>query len=154
VGILLRPCVEMLVSVIAVMKSGGAFMPIDPEYPFARKAYMLKDSRAEILLSHGDLARDLGDAFAGKILDLGDASLYGGGGARPDVQVERADLVYVIYTSGSTGQPKGTLIEHRNLLNFALWYKEYFGITPEDGVSKYAGFGFDASISEIVPAFL
>ena len=73
---------------------------------------------------------------------------------RPDTGIERDDLAYVIYTSGSTGQPKGTQIVHRGLLNFSAWYADYFGIRAGDGVSKYAGFGFDASISEIVPCFI
>ncbi len=154
VGILLEPCPEMLISVLGVLKANGAFMPIDPDYPLSRKAYMLKDSRARVLLTMGALDPELSSAFAGNTVDLGDPAIYAGDAKRPDVGVSRADLAYVIYTSGSTGQPKGTLIEHRGLLNFSAWYADYFRITSSDGVSKYAGFGFDASIAEIVPAFI
>ena len=154
VGILLDPCMEMLVSVLAVLKAGAGFMPIDPDYPAARKSYMLSDSRTRVLLTRGDLADGVRGAFGGRVIDLADGALYAQHPERVDRGVERADLAYVIYTSGSTGQPKGVQIEHRNLLNFASWYASYFQITRADGVSKYAGFGFDASISEMVPAWI
>lgn len=64
------------------------------------------------------------------------------------------DLAYVIYTSGSTGKPKGVMIEHRSLLNMTGWYQSYYGLTPEDKNTKYAGFGFDASVWEIFPSLL
>jgi tyrocidine synthetase-3 len=152
VGILLDPCVEMLVSVLGVMKAGGAFMPIDPDYPLARKQHMLSDSGTRVLLTRGTLAGDLGGVEA---VDLGDSALLAREPrTKPAVEVRPEDLAYVIYTSGSTGTPKGTLIEHRGLLNFAAWETDYFRLAPGDGVSKFAGFGFDASIAEIVPAFI
>ncbi|HEY1552228.1 MAG TPA: amino acid adenylation domain-containing protein, partial [Kofleriaceae bacterium] len=146
VGILLEPCMEMLVSVLGVMTAGAAFLPIDPAYPAARKAHMLADSGARVLLTHGALGRD----FAIDSIDVTEIVV----GPRVDVAIDASDLAYVIYTSGSTGVPKGTLIEHHSLLNFACWYASYFAIAAGDGISKFAGFGFDASISEIVPAFV
>ncbi len=228
VAIQLDPCPEMLVSVLGVMKAGAAFLPIDPDYPVARKMHMLHDSGARVMLTRGALADDLRAAFALDpspsaapsgaasrvearaldpsaapsgaasrsesraldpsaapsgaasrsesraldpsaapsgaasrsesraldIIDLADAALWRGPSARVDAGVAREDLAYVIYTSGSTGTPKGTMIEHRGLLNFAAWYADFFRIAAGDGVSKYAGFGFDASISEIVPCFI
>nr|HEX4313402.1 amino acid adenylation domain-containing protein [Kofleriaceae bacterium] len=139
VAIELAPCADMLVAVLGVMKSGGAFLPIDPDYPAARKAHMLDDSGARVVLREPDLRElDAGELRADRV----------------DAGVERDDLAYCIYTSGSTGTPKGTLIPHRGLLNFAAWYADFFAIRAGDGVSKYAGFGFDASISEIVPCFI
>ena len=151
VGVLLAPCVEMLISVLGVLKAGAGFLPIDPDYPVARKTHMLTDSATRVLLARGrppEISIDI------DIIDLADPTLWSGRSDRPDTHVERDDLAYVIYTSGSTGLPKGTLIEHRGLLNFSAWYADYFRITVGDGVSKYAGFGFDASISEIVPCFI
>ncbi len=154
VAIQLEPCVEMLVGVLGVLKAGAAFLPIDPDYPTARKTHMVRDSGTKVLLTKGALSADLVAEFSLDVVDLGDAATYDGRNDRPTTRVERDDLAYVIYTSGSTGQPKGTLIEHRGLLNFAAWYADYFKIGVGDGVSKYAGFGFDASISEIVPCFI
>ena len=151
VGILLPPCPEMLVAVLGVLKAGGAFLPIDPDYPAARKTHMLADSGTRVLLVLGQPPEITADV---ERIDLADPAIYAGHSDRPSVGVERDDLAYVIYTSGSTGLPKGTLIEHRGLLNFSAWYADYFRIAAGDGVSKYAGFGFDASISEIVPCFI
>ena len=150
VAIQLEPCPEMLVAVLGVLKAGAAFLPIDPEYPIARKQHMLRDSNARVVLTRGELSADVAAGL--DIVDL--ARPIAGKTDRLDVDVERGDLAYVIYTSGSTGLPKGTLIEHGGLLNFATWYADYFAIRAGDGVSKYAGFGFDASISEIVPCFI
>ncbi|HEX7700663.1 MAG TPA: amino acid adenylation domain-containing protein, partial [Kofleriaceae bacterium] len=150
VAIQLDPCPEMLVAVLGVLKAGAAFLPIDPEYPLARKQYMLKDSGARVLLTRGALSADVAAGL--DVIDL--AQPMPGRSDRVVVEIERSDLAYVIYTSGSTGLPKGTLIEHRGLVNFAAWYADYFAIRPGDGVAKYAGFGFDASISELVPCFI
>jgi tyrocidine synthetase-3 len=156
VGILLDPCTDMLVSVLGVLKAGAAFMPIDPDYPQARKLHMMRDSGARVLLSRGALADSLRDCDA-EILDLDDPrTLADVPTTRPSSSstVRGSDLAYVIYTSGSTGTPKGTLLEHAGLVNLATWYVEYAQIQRGDGVSKFAGFGFDASIYEIVPAFV
>ncbi|HUJ60961.1 MAG TPA: amino acid adenylation domain-containing protein, partial [Kofleriaceae bacterium] len=154
VGILLDPCADMLIAVLGVMKAGGGFLPIDPDYPLARKLHMLRDSATRVLLTRGALAAELG-AVAVERVQLDDPAVLAGISSEPvDARVAPGDLAYVIYTSGSTGTPKGTLIEHRNLVNFAAWYADYFRIAPGDGVSKYAGFGFDASIAELVPCFI
>ena len=150
VAIQLDPCPEMLVAVLGVLKAGAAFLPIDPDYPLARKQHMLKDSGARVLLTRGALSADVATGL--DMIDLAQPLI--GRRDRVTADIERTDLCYVIYTSGSTGQPKGTLIEHRGLVNFAAWYADYFAIRAGDGVAKYAGFGFDASISEIVPCFI
>ena len=141
VGILLDPSLEMMTTVLGVMKAGGAFMPIDSEYPLSRKMHMLRDSGTRVLLTRGALADDLLESGV-EILDLGNAATLAAESTESLAADVRAnDLAYVIYTSGSTGTPKGTLIEHGSLLNFAAWYASYFAITPGDGVAKFAGFG-------------
>ena len=150
VGILLDPCIEMLVAVLGVMKAGAAFMPIDPEYPQQRKLHMMRDSGARVLVTRGQLAASLPD-LGHEVIDVADVREPRG----PVLaDVRGSDVAYVIYTSGSTGTPKGTQIEHASLLNLAAWYVDYAQIQPGDGVSKFAGFGFDASVYEIVPAFV
>ena len=150
VGVLLNRSLEMIVAPLAVLKAGGAYLPIDPAYPDDRIAYMLEDSGAAILLSQrplkGKCAR-----FAGEWLDMEDQSLYTGCGADRPGPVTSRNLVYVIYTSGSTGKPKGVLIEHRSLVNLCAWQNDYHQVTDKDTTALYSGFGFDACVWEIFP---
>lgn len=117
VGIMTRRSFEMIIGIMAVLKAGGAYIPIDPEYPLDRIRYMLDDSRAEVLLTHNNLACQLN--FKGDIIDIGNQSLYTGRNS-PDLEKMSGpeNLAYVIYTSGSTGRPKGILIEHKSVVNF------------------------------------
>ncbi len=151
-GILARPSAEMILSVLAVLKTGAAYLPIDPEYPQERVRFMLEDSAAGLLLLTPGLEAPA--AYAGPSLRVDNsrdwtapAGTAGDLGA-PD------DPAYVIYTSGSTGTPKGVVVEHRSLINLAQWHIDHFRITEEDRTVKYAGFGFDASVWEIFPYLL
>ena len=154
VGIIVPPSLEMLTSILGVLKSGAAFMPIDVSYPLARKSHMIQDSGTNILLTKGSCADDLRGELSGVVIDLDDPALYSGSHAQRPSTVSRGDLAYVIYTSGSTGQPKGVMVEHGNILNFSAWLREFLEIRPSDILSKYASFGFDSSIGEIIPAFI
>ncbi|WP_272037596.1 non-ribosomal peptide synthetase [Paenibacillus sp. JJ-100] len=155
-AIMVEHSVEMIVAVLAVLQTGAAYLPIDHEYPADRITYILEDSEAGLLLTKKELAqsKDLSLPW----IDLEEVLM-------PDseLHIEKsfstpegssADLAYVIYTSGSTGKPKGVMIEHRSLLNMTGWYQSYYGLTPEDKSTKYAGFGFDASVWEIFPSLL
>ncbi|MBW7475089.1 amino acid adenylation domain-containing protein [Paenibacillus oenotherae] len=116
VGVMVERGPEMLVAILSVLKTGAAYVPIDPEYPVERIGYMLEDSGAEFLLTQSGLAEGL--AFQGRTLDVGDAENYIGDGGNLNAASEPMDLAYVIYTSGSTGKPKGVMIEHRSVANF------------------------------------
>ncbi|PZD92997.1 hypothetical protein DNH61_25415 [Paenibacillus sambharensis] len=153
VGIMVEPSLEMIVGVLAVLKAGGAFLPIDPGYPQERVQYFLTDSGAEILLTQ---TRFIGTiSFAGECLNLEDEQLYNVDVPFPEGRLPLIgrpdDLAYVIYTSGSTGQPKGVMIEHSALVNLCFWHNSEYGVTPEDRTAKYAGFSFDCSVWEIFP---
>lgn len=150
VGIMLEPCLEMLPGILAILKAGGAYLPIDPAYPIERIRYMLEDAGANILLTQTRLKGSI--TFQGKILDLQDETLYLGDSSNLRNVNSGSDMAYIIYTSGTTGKPKGVMIEHHSLVNLSLWYRDYFELTSADNCSKYAGFGFDASVWEIFPA--
>ena len=152
VGILADRSLEMILGVMAIVKSGAAYMPIDSEYPMDRVQFMLEDSQTKILLSQKHLFDRIN--FNGEIIDIEDSQLYKGGVANPEIINKPSDLAYIIYTSGSTGKPKGVMIEHHSLLNLSLWYKNSHNLTEKDNMTKYAGFGFDASVWEIFPAFI
>lgn len=117
VGIMTRRSFDMIIGILAVLKAGGAYMPIDPEYPLDRIQYMLDDSRTAVLLTQDDLACQL--KFKGDIIDMEKKEIY----KEKDLSnlqrvCEPESLAYIIYTSGSTGRPKGIMIEHRSVVNF------------------------------------
>ncbi|WP_172195242.1 non-ribosomal peptide synthetase [Saccharibacillus qingshengii] len=150
-GIMARPSIEMIVSVLAVLKTGAAYLPIDPEYPAERIRFMLEDSGAGLLLLTPQLRAP--EDYAGLTLHIDSAREWEA--AEADLNPGSAEApAYVIYTSGSTGTPKGVVVEHRSLINLAQWHIDHFRITPEDRTVKYAGFGFDASVWEIFPYLL
>jgi len=152
VGILADRSLEMIIGVMAILKSGAAYMPIDSEYPLDRIKFMVEDSNTKILLSQKHLFDRI--HFNGDIMDIEDTELYKGDDSNPKIINKPSDLVYIIYTSGSTGKPKGVMIEHHSLMNLSFWYKNSHNLTEQDNTTKYAGFGFDASVWEIFPAFI
>lgn len=149
VGIVVEPSMEMITGIMAVLKAGGSYLPIDSNYPKDRIKYMLEDSNVHILLTQNRLTEKL--KFEGKIIDLEDIEIYGENNQNLEIINKSTDLAYVIYTSGSTGRSKGVMIEHRSLVNLCAWHNHYYSVSSLDKASKYAGFGFDASVWEIFP---
>ncbi|NLD48424.1 MAG: AMP-binding protein, partial [Clostridiaceae bacterium] len=148
-GIMVDPSLEMIVGVLGILKAGSAYLPIDPSYPEDRIDYMLKDSEAGILITRTHLLDHV--AFKGAIVNLDEEGLCTGDAANPELERMPEDLAYIIYTSGSTGRPKGVMVEHRSLINLCWWHNHYYEVTSNDRATKYAGFGFDASVWEIFP---
>ncbi|ASS75397.1 hypothetical protein CIG75_10615 [Tumebacillus algifaecis] len=116
VGLMVDRSLEMIVGLLGILKSGAAYLPIDPTYPEDRVAYILEDSQAKMLVSQGDILARL--PFQGETVDLQDASLWAG-----EVELVQnvnmpTDMAYILYTSGSTGKPKGVMIEHKAVNNF------------------------------------
>ncbi|QOT00303.1 amino acid adenylation domain-containing protein [Brevibacterium sp. JNUCC-42] len=158
VAIISDRSLEMIIGLIAIIKAGAAFFPIDPEYPAERIEYMLTDSKAKLLLIHRntDSVATVGEwTYTGETLFLTDDRLYQTKTVESLEAIVKPDsLAYVIYTSGSTGQPKGVMIEHHSLVNLCLWHQTDFELTEADHTTKYAGFGFDASVWEIFPTMV
>jgi non-ribosomal peptide synthetase component F len=155
-GTLVALCLErssqLLVGALGVLKSGAAYVPLDPTYPTERLAFMLNDSQVPTLLTHRHVSRAL-PSGRWQILDLDlDADRIAGYPADPPKGDFNLDgLAYVIYTSGSTGQPKGVQITHSSLLNLVFWHRRAFMVTPEDRATLLASPGFDASVWEVWP---
>ncbi|OGO87287.1 MAG: hypothetical protein A2Y24_05990 [Clostridiales bacterium GWE2_32_10] len=118
VGVMVNRSLEMVVGILAILKAGGAYVPIDPEYPEERIKYMLDDADVKILLTQRKLEDKVEYSGEKIFIELGNAGIYTEDSSNLDVINKPNDLVYVIYTSGSTGQPKGVMVEHRNLMNF------------------------------------
>ncbi|HYY98878.1 MAG TPA: amino acid adenylation domain-containing protein, partial [Pyrinomonadaceae bacterium] len=143
---------ELLVCILAVAKAGGAYVPLDPSYPAQRLSFMLRDSRAPVLLTR-ERTRGLFDACeAAQVLIDRDAEAV----ARESDENPRCDalpgnLAYVIYTSGSTGRPKGVQITHESLMNLIGWYGRTSRVAQGERVAQLSGVGFDASVFELWP---
>ena len=115
VGLHLERSPHMIVALLATLKAGAAYLPLDPDYPAERLDFMLADSGAPVLLTQQRLAQKIG-ARVGHIVSVDSLDL-GGAAENPDTGAAAGNLAYVIYTSGSTGAPKGVMVEHRNVLN-------------------------------------
>src|SRR6185312_13586305 len=151
VGLCAERSPEMVVGLIAVLKAGGAYLPLDPAYPPERLAWLLADSGVPVLLTQRELLANLPPHDATTIL-LEDVLEDESGEDLPSLSGPE-NLAYVIYTSGSTGVPKGVLVSHRGLENLAEAQDRLFEVEPQSRVLQYASMSFDASVSEIAMAF-
>ena len=144
---------EAVVAILAVLRAGGAFVPLDPAYPRERLAYMLADSAAALLVTSPELAEDLPRGPWRLLVPEATWSEIAAQPAEaPDVAVERDHLVYVIYTSGSTGTPKGVMVTHRGIGRLALAQNAAFGIDETSRILQFAPLSFDAAVAEMATA--
>ncbi|AMP99737.1 Nonribosomal peptide synthetase [Pedobacter cryoconitis] len=154
VGIMLDRSELLIVAILAVLKSGAAYVPVDPGYPKLRKEFILNDTGAQILLTQADYIFDL-DYYQGSVVAL-DLQMGDMESCNPSIHsVIQADhLAYVIYTSGSTGNPKGVMINHGTICNTILSQKIIFDVNEETRSLQFAASSFDASVSEIFVALI
>ncbi|HVG10915.1 MAG TPA: amino acid adenylation domain-containing protein [Thermoanaerobaculia bacterium] len=150
VGIFLERSVELLVSVLGVLKAGGFYVPLDPGYPWERLSAMLADSNVRVVVTHSQLADRLsGLGLRLVCLDEEAEAIARRPGDRPRSGVTTENLAYVIYTSGSTGRPKGVMVPHGAIANRLLWMQGVYPIGLGDAVLQKTAFSFDASIWEL-----
>ncbi|MBZ9636378.1 non-ribosomal peptide synthase/polyketide synthase [Clostridium sp. FP1] len=152
VGIMVVRSIEMIVGIIGVLKAGGAYLPIDPEYPEDRIGYMLRDSGTNVLLVQRKFIKKTN--FNGEIIDLEDEKTYVQIGENLENVNTSKNLAYLIYTSGSTGMPKGVMIEHKSIINTLLWRIKYYKFGIEDAVLQIPSFSFDSSVEDIFTPLL
>ena len=147
VALLVDRSFAMIVGILGILKAGGAYLPIAPDNPPDRIAYLLKDGGVTVLLVRRKTASRV--AFAGRIIDLDDPDVYRGSTANPTIVNTPQDLAYVIYTSGSTGKPKGVMIEHRSLVNRLDWMQQVYPIDHRDVILQKTPYYFDVSVWEL-----
>lgn len=152
VGLCLERSAALVVGALGILKTGSAYVALDPSHPKERLGFMLRDSRAKVLVTSGTVAAQL-DAVETAVVALnpGGAELELEPTAVPETGRPAGDLAYVIYTSGSTGTPKGVLVEHASLRNLTFWHRRAFAITEADRATQIASPGFDAAVWELWP---
>jgi amino acid adenylation domain-containing protein len=152
IGLCLDRSFDFIVSALAVLLSGSAYLPLDPTWPAARLRAILNDAQARLVISRGSHC-NLVAGSGTNVIDLGASAgaIQRCVALAEPVAMTRDKLAYIIYTSGSTGQPKGVEVTHGNLLNLIFWHRNTFGITAGDRASHIAGVGFDAAVWEIWP---
>ena len=153
VGLFMHRSFALAVAMLAILKAGGAFMPLDPEYPPGRVKVMVRDAKPRVILTQPHLVATLG-AIASDV-DL--VAMPDDGGRVPssfglavETDIRPEHLAYVIYTSGSTGKPKGAQVLHGGLANHLLWLNGALGLTAADRILQKTTISFDASIWEFL----
>ncbi|WP_051776061.1 non-ribosomal peptide synthetase [Paenibacillus tyrfis] len=147
VGIMVEHSLEMILSILAVLKVGAVYVPIDPDYPVHRINYIIKDSNTKFILTNFDLMEGL--QFDGEFIHLNSPLIYSGNNTNLAVDVSRNDPVYIIYTSGSTGNPKGTIIHQQGLVNYIWWAKDIYLKNTNDVFALYSSISFDLTVTSI-----
>jgi amino acid adenylation domain-containing protein/non-ribosomal peptide synthase protein (TIGR01720 family) len=145
VGIAAERSLELMVGLLAILKAGAAYLPLDPSYPQERLAWMAGDARLPLLLVQERLRDRIPAGEAQPVplaADPGEAD-------PPDSGTDPDNLAYVLYTSGSTGRPKGVMNTHRGIVNRLRWMQEEYGLGPEDRVLQKTPTSFDVSVWEL-----
>lgn len=148
VGVCVEPSADLVVSLLAVLKSGAAYVPLDPAYPTERLAFLVEDSGMPLLLTQPALAGRLSGSAA-RLVFVDDPEL-------PPAHLPArlsgpGHAAYLIYTSGSTGTPKGVAITHRAVANLISWHQRTYEVTPADRATQLASPAFDACVWELWP---
>ena len=155
VGVCVERSPEMVVALLAVLKAGAAYVPLDPEFPEERLRFMLEDTQAAVIVTEGKLLGRLPETSARIIcLDKQQKILSGELNQNPESGVNPNNLAYVIYTSGSTGTPKGVMIEHRSLQNYLSWCTNEYRVSEGTGAIVHSPIGFDLAVTSIFSPLL
>jgi len=147
VALLLERSFSMMISILAVLKAGAAYLPLAPDNPLERTAYMLRDANVSVVLVQAKNREKL--SSVARTIDVEDRNMYSGSIANPRIVNTSRDLAYVIYTSGSTGKPKGVMVEHRSVVNRLHWMQQAYPIGESDVVLQKTPYYFDVSVWEL-----
>ncbi|WP_433257643.1 non-ribosomal peptide synthetase [Streptosporangium sp. CA-135522] len=150
VGLYVGRSLDMIVALLAVLKSGAAYLPLETAWPTERLAQILGDARPPLVLTQEALAAEIPECGAVTVcVDTPEEP-----GDETPREADAENLAYVIYTSGSTGRPKGVMIDHRALSERVVAKADLYGLAPGDRVLQFTGLGFDAAADEIYPTLI
>jgi len=146
---------EWLVAILGILKTGAAYVPIDPGYPVKRVEYILADTSAEILITDTQRGNLLTEGVNTDIFYFDNTeSLSHLSTELPDITINQDALAYTIYTSGSTGNPKGVMISHHSIQHLVTWHNQYFHVDDTSHLTLVAGLAFDISVWETWSALI
>jgi amino acid adenylation domain-containing protein len=148
VALMMNRSEKLPVVLLAIQKAGGAYLPLDPDHPHDRLAFIVEESGAALVIADDDLLSKL--SGIGKVLSTGECwdRLNSVGGGIDKSRSHPNSLAYILYTSGSTGKPKGVMIEHRAICNRILWMQDDFNLDTTDRVLQKTPYTFDVSVWE------
>jgi amino acid adenylation domain-containing protein len=148
VGILINRCPEQLVSILAVMKAGGYYIPLDPEVPAERLAFIVRDAGPVLILTKGEPPPVFLDESC-RVIDIEKApEVAPESSSNPEPSARPEDIVYIMYTSGSTGRPKGVVVQHRGVVDELIGRRRIFPFFDDERALQLASFAFDTTIAE------
>ncbi|WP_430909646.1 amino acid adenylation domain-containing protein, partial [Maribacter sp. 2-571] len=155
VAICANRSMETVIGILGILKSGAAYLPIDPKHPKDRIRHMLTDSNTALLVSHSDLEGTLKATCDNiEFIHLDGEVLQGMSKRRLSKKRKPESLAYIIYTSGSTGRPKGVMVEHHNLVNYIDSQTNTYGINDSDVILQTSNLVFDASVEQVFLSLL
>ncbi|WP_298420578.1 non-ribosomal peptide synthetase [uncultured Kordia sp.] len=157
IGLMMNRSEWMIISVLGILKSGAAYVPIDIDYPQSRKQYIIEESGLELMIINSESLFDIlefGTKAISIDIEFEDIPSMQEHLQNPVLVAKNDNLVYVIYTSGSTGNPKGIMVEHRNLVNSMLDQKHRISVTEDDCLSQFISLSFDVSANEIFTSLI
>ena len=146
IGLCVERSLEMMVGLLAILKAGCAYLPLDPSYPKDRLEHMLDDSQVQLLLTQRRLLDEL-NFEKQKVICIDEATEFSHHSKenikKESINLSSNNLAYIIYTSGSTGKPKGAAVEHRSETNLLYWYHQQYNLNSDDKVLILSAIGFD-----------
>ncbi len=149
VGVCMERSIEMVIALLASLKAGGAYMPLDPEYPAERLRVVLEEANPPVVLTQAHLLNLVPATKADCLcLDTDWELVAGEPASNLEIEVRGKDVAYAIFTSGSTGKPKGVLNVHEGIVNRLLWMQDAYSLHPGDRVLQKTPFSFDVSVWE------
>lgn len=151
IGLYLERSINSVAGMLAIFKSGGVYVPLDPDYPAERLDFMIKDANLSVVLTESGLAENIDSDFVKVIcFDQIEDDLLKLSDSKPTNNIQLSDTAYLIFTSGTTGQPKAVVIEHQHLANTMLYSQERFRCDAGDVMPCLASFSFDISLFEVL----